>query len=88
MGTGDSFLYSFASKSSRDGKLARVTETENIYAVSYSTNNGPCFGFGWDLAIKNDHIIRYTASSYSGNKFLPSNNRHLEDYEVFQVIKN
>ncbi|CAG8755156.1 8242_t:CDS:1, partial [Funneliformis caledonium] len=85
--TGDSFLYSFASKRSRNGKLARVTETEKIYAVSYSTNNGPCFGGGWDLAIKNDHIRNYT-SSYSGNKFLSSNNRHLEDYEVFQVIKN
>ncbi|CAG8661405.1 10150_t:CDS:1, partial [Funneliformis caledonium] len=83
--TGDSFLYSFASKRSRNGKLARVNN--NSYAVSYVTKHGPSFGCGWDLAIENDHISYYKTSSYPGNNFLSSNNRNLEDYEVFQVIK-
>ncbi|CAI2163728.1 17507_t:CDS:2 [Funneliformis geosporum] len=83
--TGDSFLFSFASKNSRNGNIARVTN--KIHAVSYVTKYGPCFGGGWDLAIEKDLIISYKASSYSGNNFLSSNNYHLEDYEVFQVIK-
>jgi len=84
--TTDSFLFSFVSKSSKTGKIARVTVTNSTYAVSHVKDHGPSFGSGWDFAIVDDSIQYYEHSCYSENNFL-SRNRCLEDYEVFQVIK-
>ncbi|GBC08631.1 hypothetical protein RclHR1_08270008 [Rhizophagus clarus] len=85
--TSDSFIFSFVSKSSKNGKVIRVTSPYT--AVSYGKNYGPCFGGGGDLKIENSSIMCKDNSSYSKINSIISkgSNYSLEDYEVFQVIK-
>ncbi|CAB4428808.1 unnamed protein product [Rhizophagus irregularis] len=83
--TPDSFLFSFTKNEEINSVIARVTNnSDNNYAVSYSSECGPAFGFGRDLIIRHDRLNYCGGSSYPG---MDSMNSNLEDYEIFQIIK-
>ncbi|GES89061.1 BTB/POZ protein [Rhizophagus clarus] len=83
--TPDSFLFSFTKNEEINSVIARVTNnSDNNYAVSYSSECGPAFGFGWDLIIRHNRLNYCGGSSYPG---MDSMNSNLEDYEIFQIIK-
>jgi hypothetical protein len=88
--TPDSFLFSFTKKEEINSAfLTRVSNYQN-YAVYSNSNYGPTFGYGWDLAIDRNNIIRTFGNyTYLGvyNIINSGKDYILEDYEVHQVVK-
>jgi len=89
--TSNSFLFSFAKKDDPNSEciIKVANNIEQNFAIHYNPKYGPAFGSGCDLKIESNNISRYkSCKTYPGlNMFLNEKNI-LEDYEVFQIIKN
>src|SRR6266542_1038406 len=55
----DSFLFSFTKKEEINSAfITRVTDGQQLCAVSYASGHGPAFGSGWDLIISTNNVVR------------------------------
>ncbi|GBB93255.1 hypothetical protein RclHR1_02140008 [Rhizophagus clarus] len=82
--TTDSFVFSFADR--RNTKTARVGYSNGMNSIGLQSNYGPIFG-GNFYCVNNGNAWSAGFYNYSNVNDFPTGSINVDDYEVFQVIK-
>ncbi|GBB93431.1 hypothetical protein RclHR1_05330011 [Rhizophagus clarus] len=86
MSANGSFIFSFTDKYNlQTAMVSYPKDSHKQYSICSLSDYGPIFGGGNDLLCQNDGIWRHNPHTYSID--LPRS-FNVNDYEVFQVIKN
>jgi hypothetical protein len=85
--TKDSFIFTFADRNNfQTAKVSYPKEDQQRYSICSMPDYGPVFGGGHDLLRNNDGTT-WACNPHTYSIDLPRN-FNVNDYEVFQVIKN